>query len=158
MSILKCTKVRKFCAVDGADTWCEHSVRHYEAIHILTIAWFVVCQEIWRVYGRQYKVKILRWATQNPVFAAQFFEFWAELLTRDSQRIFLPRPSLGDQKQNSLFLLVFWWINIFAFSEMAITCSPTTFFFFGPQGFRWGLLWGDRAETQSIPLQVCLLC
>ena len=53
------TKVRKICSVEDADTWCGHSLRHYETIDTLTIAEFVVCQEIRRVDDPQYKVKIL---------------------------------------------------------------------------------------------------
>ena len=54
------TKVLKLCTVDDADTWCEHSLGHYETIDTLAIAKFVVCQEIRRVHDLQYKVKTLR--------------------------------------------------------------------------------------------------
>ena len=96
------TKCQNICSVDDADTWCEHSLRQYKTIDILTIAYFVACQEILRVYDPQYKVKILRWATQKPVFPAQFYEFWAEILTRDLNRI---SPELQAKTQKKTFFL-----------------------------------------------------
>ena len=60
MEILKYANAR-ICAtvVDDADTWCEHSLRHYGTIDIIAIAYFVVRQEIWRVYDQQYRDSIL---------------------------------------------------------------------------------------------------
>ena len=79
------TRVRKICTANNGDSRCEHSSRHDETIDILTIAQFVVYQEIWCAPYPQYIVKVLRWGTKNLDFPAQiivFFVFLFQLVIR----------------------------------------------------------------------------
>ena len=50
-----------------------------------------------------YSFKILRCEIQNLFFAANFYDFWPEILTRDPERIYLSRPSGLLQKKMGSF-------------------------------------------------------
>lgn len=77
----------KNCTAGNADSRCERSLRHTETTDILAIALFVVYQDIWSANDTPYKVKMLRWTTDNPDFLAQFIFFvLSDLFARGSHR------------------------------------------------------------------------
>ena len=73
-----------------------------------------------------HKFKILRWETQNLMFAAYFYEFRAEILPRDSKRICLGVQAGTEKKKilNAYFGRFQGWI----FFETAILFRPRHFF------------------------------